>query len=214
MSDNNNEVTTLSDNPNKLLLWIALLVRPRLTMRELLEKETAQSAWNLWIIFTIVLVVATPIIGYLQNAFWGVPNLKFIEWLFAIPFIVIINLLLFYFESYLFWKTSIWLGGRCEKHEMRIVLAWSTTIPFLVFSSVDTILMLLLGNENLLVMIVSNVGAIWGIAIVIAGIREVTNLSIWRAGVVWVSPYLVILGGILSIIVTLGLIFWLAMKIF
>lgn len=214
MPDNNKEVPTLSDNPNKLLLWIALLVRPRLTMRELLEKETAQSAWNLWIIFTIVLVVAIPIIGYLQNAFWGVPNLKFIEWLFAIPFIVIINLLLFYFESYLFWKTSIWLGGRCEKHEMRIVLAWSTTIPFLVFSSVDTILMLLLGNENLLVMTVSNVGAIWGIAIVIAGIREVTNLSIWRAGVVWVSPYLVILGGILSIIVTLGLIFWLAMKIF
>lgn len=196
-----------------MLLWIALLFRPRLTIRELLEKETAKSAWDLWINFTIVLVAAAPIIGYLQNAIWGVPNLKFTEWLLAIPVIVIINLLMFHFESYFFWKTSMWLGGRCEKHEMRIVLAWSTIIPVLVFGSVDTILTLLLGKENLLALIVSNIGVIWGAVIAIASIRELTNLSIWRAGVVWVSPYLIVMGGILSILATLGLIIWLVTTI-
>lgn len=88
---------------------------------------------------------------------------------------------------------------------MRIVFAWSTIIPLLVFGAVDTIFTLLLGRDNLLVLLVNNIGVIWGTVIGIASIRELTNLSIWRSGVVWLSPYLIIMGRILG----LGLPIWL-----
>jgi hypothetical protein len=214
LPDNNNQVPTLRNTSNKILFpWIAFLFRPRLTIRELLEKETEKSAWNLWVNFTIVLVVVAPIIGYLQTVIWGEPNLKFKQWLLGISVLVVINLLMFYFGSYLFWKTSLWLGGNCEKSQMRIVFAWSTIIPVLVFGSIDTIFTLLLGKENLLVLLANNIGVIWSATITIASIREITNLSIWRAGVVWASPYVIVMGGILSIVASIGLIIWLLIKI-
>ncbi|AIF52903.1 Yip1 family protein [Pelosinus sp. UFO1] len=184
------------------------MFRPRLTIRELLERETDKSVWNLWVSFTILLAVVAPMIGYLQAAIWGEPNLKLKEWLFGTAALVIINLLMFYFGSYFFWKTSLWLGGQCEKSQMRIVFAWTTIIPCVFFGSIDAIFTLLLGKENMVVFLANNVGVIWGSVVTIAGIRETTNLSIWRAGVVWMSPYVIVIGGVLIIITTLGLLIW------
>lgn len=155
-----------------------------------------------------MLAVAAPVIGYLQTIIWGEPNLNSKEWLMGTSILVVINLLIFYFGSYFFWKTSLWLGGQCEKFQMKIVFVWTTIVPVIIFGSIDTIFTLLLGKKSMLVFLVNYVGVIWGSAITIASIRETTNLSIWRAGVVWMSPYIIVMGGILSIMATFGLIVW------
>lgn len=198
MPDNNKQDPALRNNFIKP--WIALLFRPRLAMREILEKETAQSAWNLWVALTIVFAVSTPIIAYLQNAVRGTPTIPLKLWLLALPIAVIISFYIYFFESYLYWKISLWLGGHCEKSKMRIVFAWSATIPLLGFVLIDTIFSLLLVKENLLVLIADSIAAIWGFVIAIASIRELTNLSIWRAGMVWMSSYLIVMGGMLCIL--------------
>lgn len=117
MSDNNNQDPTLRNNSIKP--WIALLFRPRLAMREILEKETAQSAWNLWVAYSIVLAVVTPIIAYLQTGLWGVPIIYLKNWLLEIPVLAIINLLMFYFASYFFWKTSLWLEATVKNPKLK-----------------------------------------------------------------------------------------------
>lgn len=185
-----------------------MLFRPRLTIRELLAWETEKSAWNLWVKFTILLVVLVPLLGYLYSSLWGEPKLNLKEWLLEISVIGCLNLMMFYFESYFFWKTSLWLGGQCEKSQMRIVFVWTTAIPVAVFGSIDAVFTLVLGKESFLVSLVNNVGVVWSSVIAIAGIRETTNLSIWRAGVVWISPFVIAMAGILSMIATFGLIIW------
>lgn len=102
MTTNNNQVQPLKNNSNKIFSWIALLFRPHQTIRELLETETAESAWNLWVTFTVVLAVITPLIAYLQTILLGEPNLYFKEWLLGITVLAIINLLMFYIGSYFF----------------------------------------------------------------------------------------------------------------
>jgi hypothetical protein len=208
LPNNNNQAPIFKETSDKTYPWISLLFRPSLTIRQLLERETDKSVWDLWVTFTILLAVLAPLIGYLQTAIWGEPNLNIKEWLLGTSVLVVINLLMFYFGSYFFWKTSLLLGGHCEKSQMRIVFVWTAIIPVLVFGSMDTILSLLLGRESMLVFLANKVGFVWSSAITIASIRETTNLSIWRAGVVWMSPYVIVMGGVLSIMATLGLIIW------
>lgn len=213
VQDSNKQDSTLR-NTLKRFPWIALLFWPRQTIRELLETETEKSTWNSWVVFTIVLVVVALILGYLQNALWGEPNLPLKGWLLGLSVLVIINLFMFYLGSYFFWKTSLWLGGHSEKSQMRIVYAWATIIPTMTFGLIDIFFTLLLGKENIIVLIVNNIGFLWSAAIAVASVREITNLSIWKAGIVWMSPYLLIMGVIISIIVASGLAIWLLMKVF
>lgn len=133
MSDNKIQVPKLRKSSNSIVSMLALLIHPQQTMRSLLETETEKSAWQLWVSFTLLLAVAALVIGYLQNFIWGEPSLSGEEWFLGIVFLIIVNLAMFYIESYFLWKASLWFGGYCEKSQMRIVFSWSTIISVLVF---------------------------------------------------------------------------------
>lgn len=87
------------------------------------------------------------------------PTIPLKLWLLGLPIAIIISFYIFFLESYLYWKTSLWLGGHSEKSKMRIVFAWSATIRLLGFVLIDTIFSLLLGKENLLVLIADSIAA-------------------------------------------------------
>lgn len=198
---NNNHPPLPTKTSDKTNPWISLLFRPRLTIRQLLENETDESIWKLWVNYTILITVIAIIFAMLPPSMWEKPYLSIKEWFLVILFIATLNIAMFYLGSYIFWKTSLWLGGQCEKSQMRIVYVWTTIIPVVVFGAIEILFTFLLGKESMLVMLTEIIWTLWDLVISIAGIREAANLSIWRAGVVWIVPYLVLTGGILGIIV-------------
>lgn len=190
---------------DKIKLWTSLLFHPRLAMRKLLESETAESAWNAWVSFTILLAVIILIIGLIPASIWPEkPPLSFKEWFWGISALVILNLSMFYFDSYVYWKTSLWLGGQCEKSQMRIVFTWTSIVAVIIFGLINTVLTFWLGKENILVELASNILALWSLIVSIGAIREATNLSIWRSGIVLITPYIIFAGGIFCI----STVFW------
>jgi hypothetical protein len=198
---NNNHPPLPTKTSDKTNPWISLLFRPRLTIRQLLENETDESIWKLWVNYTILITVIAIIFAMLPPSMWEKPYLSIKEWFLVIVVLATGNIAMFYLGSYIFWKTSLWLGGQCEKSQMRIVYVWTTIIPVVVFGAIEILFTFLFGKESMLVMLTEIIWTLWDLVISIAGIREAANLSIWRAGVVWIVPYLVLAGGILGIIV-------------
>ena len=198
---NNNHPPLPTKTSDKTNPWISLLFRPRLTIRQLLENETDESIWKLWVNYTILITVIAIIFAMLPPSMWEKPYLSIKEWFLVILFLATLNIAMFYLGSYIFWKTSLWLGGQCEKSQMRIVYVWTTIIPVVVFGSIEILFTFLFGIESRLVILTEIIWTLCDLVISIASIREVANLSIWRAGVVWIVPYLVLTGGILGIIV-------------
>jgi hypothetical protein len=198
---NNNHTPLPTKTPDKTNPWISLLFHPRLTIRQLLENETDESIWKLWVNYTILITVVAIIFAMLPPSMWEKPYLSIKEWFLVIVVLATGNIAMFYLGSYIFWKTSLWLGGQCEKSQMRIVYVWTTIIPVVVFGAIEILFTFLFGKESMLVMLTEIIWTLWDLVISIAGIREAANLSIWRAGVVWIVPYLVLAGGILGIIV-------------
>jgi hypothetical protein len=169
-----------------------------------LENETDESIWKLWVNYTILITVIAIIFAMLPPSMWEKPYLSIKEWFLVILVLATLNIAMLYLGSYIFWKTSLWLGGQCEKSQMRIVYAWTGIIPVVVFGPIEILFTFLFGKESMLVMLTEIIWTLWDLVISIVGIREAANLSIWRAGVVWIVPYLVLTGGILGIIVVFG----------
>jgi len=204
---NNNHTPLPTKTPDKTNPWISLLFRPRLTIRQLLENETDESAWKLWENFTILITVIAIIFVMLPPSMLEKTHLIIKEWFLGILILATFNIAIFYLGSYISWKTSLWLGGQCEKSQMRIVYAWTTIIPVVVFGAIEILFTFLFGEESMLVMLTYIIWILWELVISIAGIREAANLSIWRAGVVVLIFYcLVLTGGILGSIVVFGLV--------
>jgi hypothetical protein len=204
---NNNHPPLPTKTSDKTNPWISLLFRPRLTIRQLLENETDESIWKLWVNFTILITVIAFIFAMLPYSMWEKPYHSIKEWFLGILVFATLNIAMFYLGSYIFWKTSLWLGGQCEKSQMRIVYAWTTIISVVVFGAIGILFTFLFGKESMLVMLTDIIWTLWELVISIAGIREAANLSIWRAGVVVLIFYcLVLTGGILGSIVVFGLV--------
>lgn len=204
----NNQVPLKNETSDRINPWISLFLHPRQTTRQLLERETAESAWKAWINFTILLAVVGLIFGLLPVSIWPEkPPLSMKEWFLGIFAVATFNVIMFYFDSYVYWRTSLWLGGQCGKSQMRIVFTWTSIIPILIFGSIDTILTFWLGKESMLVLLTGNIWTLWGLIISIEAIRAATNLSIWRAGLVLISPYAILAGGMFCVIAVFGLIY-------
>jgi uncharacterized membrane protein len=147
---NNNHPPLPTKTSDKTNPWISLLFRPRLTIRQLLENETDESTWRqLWVTFTILITVIAFIFAMLTHSVWEKPYYNIEERLLIALVFATVNIAMFYLGSYISWKTSLWLGGQCEKSQMRIVYAWTTIIPVVVFGAIEILFTFLFGKESM-----------------------------------------------------------------
>lgn len=185
-----------------------MMFHPRLTIRALLDRETDNTAWSLWVTFTILVAVIALILGMLPSILWEKPPLSIKDLFLGILILATINIIMFYYSSYVYWKTSLWLGGQCDKSQMRIAFAWSVVIPFVVSGAISIIFSFLLGTKSTLVLLTNDIWTLWSIVISVACIRETANLSIWRAMIVLISPFALVAAVLLSLIASFGLLYW------
>lgn len=169
--------------------WRDMFFRPRATVRWLLERETARSALLQWLSFTSLCMVVVFLAVMLYPGVFEHKVTK-MELVVATPFVFLLSWGYFVVSSYLFWLVGRLLGGRCEVWEMRVVNAFTTVIPGVVFGGLRFGLFVLFGKVGLAGTLADNAMMLWSGYITLSGIAAVAGISVWRA----LAVYFVSLG--------------------
>lgn len=167
--------------------WLSIWLSPCNTVRYLIRMKRENDALKLWFLFT-VFVAGIPLVWFFYGGFRDRYSER--ELFLAIIIFELFYWSYYYVGGYLFWYLGRWAGGCSEKWQIKVAIAWTTVIPGTVFSLLTNGLELFFGKKSI-IFVLQYVGCIWYFLIAVYGIREVLNLSSWRAA-------MVVLGGVLG----------------
>lgn len=166
--------------------WKDIFFKPRATTRWLLAHETPAAAQTLWLSFTaFFIVLAFFSLMFFPGNFdrvWAKMQLVMLT-----PMIFLVSWGYFILGSYLLLQICRLLGGRAEVGDMRVVNAYTTAIPSVVFGIVGLVFALVFGRSGPLAGAFENITMIWALYIALSGISAATGLSPWRALAAYLS---------------------------
>jgi len=200
--------------------WLTMFVRPRQTMRQILDRDSTR--------FVVPLAMLGGVLAVLNRAsIESMGDRMPVSSIFAIAFPVgvIVGLIMLYLGGAVIQWTGSWFGGRATAGEMRAALAWGRMpfyaagllwLPYLGFvggevfmgemPSVEARPWLLLVLINLAVL---DVGlGIWGLVTLVLAVAEAHRFPAWNAlgsivlGVVLIAVPLVLLAMIAAVLVS------------
>lgn len=174
------------ETPAAVNPWRDIFIRPRATTRWLLATETEGAALWLWMSCTALFIV----IIFLGLTFYpgsfdrAVTRMQLVVFT---PVIFLVSWIYFVIQSHLLCLLGNLAGGRATVGAMRVVNAYTTVIPTVVFGLIRLGLLLAFGREGALVWIVNNVLLVWTFWISLGGIATAAQLPSWRAMAVYVA---------------------------
>lgn len=181
--------------PEDINPWRDIFVRPRATARWLIARETAASAQMLWLSFTAFFIVMLFLMltfypGKFDRA-WSKMQLVMLT-----PVVFLVSWGYFIAESYLLWLFTRLLGGRSEVRVMRIINAYTTVIPSVVFGLLSLGLSFLVSRDSLVAKIFENVTMVWTMWISLASLSIAAGISAWRAVTAYLASLIIWIGGV------------------
>jgi hypothetical protein len=166
--------------------WLAMWVRPRSTIRFIIEKDPTQG------IYLLPAVLGFENFFFYANM-WSLGLRVHFTMLVCIGLVLcpVMGYLWIWIMSRIFYYTGHWLKGRASLQELRAAVAWSKIPAFgillswlgiLALSPEEAFIQIGGGNPYIHIFHILNfIFAIWSIVLLIQVIREVENFSLSRS---------------------------------
>jgi hypothetical protein len=124
------EISNLVDSGPSGPAWLTILVRPRATIRQIIDSGRTTAVLPLAICFGITSTLAGAFERYLEKG--ASASRTEVEILVGGP---LAGIALLYFLGFLIRLTGRWIGGRGSQKDLRTAMAWSSIpfVPTLVF---------------------------------------------------------------------------------
>lgn len=193
--NNDNGLGGEPPEPENISPWRDIFFRPRATARWLLANETAGSAQMLWLSFTAFFMVMLFLTFTLYpgkfDQVWSKMQLVMLT-----PVIFLVSWGYFILQSYLLWSLSRLLGGRTDASAMKIINAYTTVIPSVVFGLISLGLSFVVGRDGIGAKVLENVTMVWAMYISLACLSAAAGISSWRSLVVYLTSLLIWIAGV------------------
>ena len=174
------------ETPTAVNPWRDIFVRPRATTRWLLANETEGAALWMWLSCTALFIVILFLgLTFYPGSFDRAATRM--QLVIFTPLIFLASWVYFVIQSHLLSLLGNLAGGRATVGAMRVVNAYTTVIPTVVFGLVRLGLLLAFGREGTVALIVSNILLVWTFWISLGSIAAAAQLSSWRAMGVYVA---------------------------
>jgi len=174
----------IKNETEKVNPWVAMFFRPRETLRWLVLNETVLQAKMLWLSFTAVFIIGLFVVTTFAPGIVDRGEGR-MQLVIATPLIFALSWTCFLVESYLLHLVSNKLGGRSQIPAMRIVTAYTTVVPGLIFGAVNLAVFFLGGRDTYLQLLVQYIIMVWALYISACGIAAAAEITIRKALIVY-----------------------------
>jgi hypothetical protein len=182
--------------PDDISPWRDIFLRPRATARWLVANETATGAQTLWLSFTaFFLVILFLTLNFYPAKFdraWSKMQLVMLT-----PVVFLLSWGYFILESYLLGAFARVLGGQAEVSTMRVINAYTTVIPSVVFGLLSLGLSFLVSRDGLAAKAFENITMVWAMWISLASLSVAAGISAWRAMAAYLGSLMVWIIGVM-----------------
>ncbi len=161
--------------------WVQIWVRPKKTMRSILDKDPRRVI--IWLAIIGGIVSAFAWIGYIWITY---PDRQDFRHAFFLLLILvgggISGLIYLYVAGWLYKLTGSWLGGVGTFTDVKCAIGWSN-YPFILANIVSFLSILVVPNPWLQAIfgLINVVIVVWGVIILLNLVGEAHRFSAWRA---------------------------------
>lgn len=157
--------------------WISILIRPRSTVREIVDTRPAY-----FVLLIAALTGAVELLSKLSGYFIGFEVSLALGIGLGIAIGAILGILFLYFLGWIYRWVGSWMGGQARSHEVRAAVAWAK-IPIL-FIGLPAFLLFLAGPRQNALQILFAVGiyaaGFWAFILTCKTLGEVHRFSGWK----------------------------------
>lgn len=181
-----------NNTANNLHPWLSIWVKPRATMRKILDTNPLSAI--IWFAIIWGVISGFSMINHMWNRYTEHPEFRSV--LYAASFLIggaIFGIIFLYFAGWLYKLTGSWIGGKGTFTQVKCAVGWAY-YPFIISTIFGLLVLLFIGFPWLVTVLgfLQLATLVWGFVIFLNLLAEAHNFSVWRAlGAVLIAYVLV-----------------------